>query len=84
MNDAIGIIEMYGFVTAITVADACAKAADVKVLAIDSNKPANAETAEVPLIMAVKIQGSVSAVRAAVDVQKDIFILTFILEYFLI
>lgn len=67
MNDAIGIIEMYGFVTAITVADACAKAADVKVLAIDSNKPANAETAEVPLIMAVKIQGSVSAVRAAVD-----------------
>lgn len=66
MNDAIGIIEMYGFVTAITVADACAKAADVKVLAIDSNKPANAETAEVPLIMAVKIQGSVSAVNAAV------------------
>ena len=67
MNDAIGIIEMYGFVTAITVADACAKAADVKVIAIDSNKPANAETAEVPLIMAVKIQGSVSAVRAAVE-----------------
>ncbi len=67
MNEAIGIIEMYGFVTAITVADACAKAADVKVIAIDSNKPANAETAEVPLIMAVKIQGSVSAVKSAVE-----------------
>ena len=66
MNEAIGIIEMHGFVTAITVADACAKAADVKVIAIDSNKPANAD-AEVPLIMAVKIQGSVSAVKSAVE-----------------
>ena len=66
MNEAIGIIEMHGFVTAITVADACAKAADVKVIAIDSNKPANAETAEVPLIMAVKIQGSVSAVKSII------------------
>ena len=38
MNDAIGIIEMFGFVTAITAAD-----------------------------VAVKVQGSVSAVTAAVD-----------------
>ena len=67
MNEAIGIIEMFGFVTAITAADAAAKAADVKVIAIDSNKPANAESVEVPLIMAVKVQGSVSAVEAAVD-----------------
>ena len=54
MNDAIGIIEMFGFVTAITAADAAAKAAD-------------ADSVEVPLIMAVKVQGSVSAVTAAVD-----------------
>ena len=45
---------MFGFVTAITAADAAAKAADVKVIAIDSNKPANADSVEVPLIMAVK------------------------------
>ena len=43
---------MFGFVTAITAADAAAKAADVKVIAIDSNKPANADSVEVPLIMA--------------------------------
>lgn len=67
MNEAIGIIEMFGFVTAITAADAAAKAADVKIIAIDSNKPANAESVEVPLIMAVKVQGEVSAVEAAVD-----------------
>lgn len=65
--EAVGIIEMFGFVCAIKAADAAAKAADVKVIAIDSNKPANAETVEVPLIMCVKVQGSVSAVEAAVE-----------------
>lgn len=64
--DAIGIIEIFGFVCAIKVADTMAKAADVKVIAIDSNKPAKAETVAVPLIMCVKVQGSVSAVEAAV------------------
>lgn len=71
MNNAIGIVEMFGFVTAITAADAAAKAADVKVIAIDSNKPANADTVDVPLIMAIKVQGEVSAVRAAVDAAVD-------------
>ena len=71
MNDAIGIIEMFGFVAAIKAADAAAKAADVKVIAIDSNKPANADTVDVPLIMCVKVQGSVSAVTAAVDAAAD-------------
>lgn len=68
--DAIGIIEIFGFVCAIKVADAAAKAADVKIIAIDSNKPANAETVEVPLIMCVKLKGSVSAVKAAVEAGK--------------
>lgn len=67
MNDAIGIVEMFGFVTAITAADAAAKAADVTIIAIDSNKPANADSVEVPLIMAVKMQGDVSAVKAGVE-----------------
>lgn len=68
--DAIGIIELYGFVGAIKAADAAAKAADVKIIAIDSNKPANAESQPVPLIMCVKVQGSVSAVKAAVEAGK--------------
>ena len=44
MNKAIGIVEMFGFVTAITAADAAAKAADVKIISIDSNKPVIAVT----------------------------------------
>lgn len=69
--EAVGIIEMFGFVAAIKAADAAAKAADVKVIAIDSNKPANAESVEVPLIMCVKVQGSVSAVNAAVEAAAE-------------
>ncbi len=64
---AIGIVEMFGYVCAIKAADAAAKAADVKIIAIDSNKPANAEKEEVPLIMCIKMQGSVSAVEAGVE-----------------
>ena len=71
MPDAIGIVEMYGFVAAMTAADAAAKAADVKIIAIDTNKPANAEKEEVPLITVIKIQGSVSAVTAAVEAAAE-------------
>lgn len=65
--DAIGIVEMFGYVCAIKAADAAAKAADVKIIAIDSNKPANADSVAVPLIMCIKMQGSVSAVSAGVE-----------------
>ena len=65
--EAIGIVEMFGFVCAIKAADAAAKAADVKIIAIDSNKPANADTVEVPLIMVIKMQGNVAAVEAGVE-----------------
>ena len=47
---ALGMIEVYGFTTSIVVADRVAKTSDVKVVAIDKNKPANADTAEVPLV----------------------------------
>ena len=63
---ALGMIEVYGFATAIVVADAMAKAAEVKVVAIDKNKPAGGDSARVPLVMAVKVEGSAAAVEAAV------------------
>ena len=66
MANALGMIEVYGFTTSIVVADTMAKAADVEILAIDKNKPAGGDSAEVPLVMAVKIGGSASAVEAAI------------------
>ena len=71
MHEAIGIVEMFGFVAAMKAADAAAKASNVKIIAIDTNKPANAEKEEVPLITAVKMQGEVAAVTAAVEAAAD-------------
>ena len=69
---ALGMIEVFGFATSIVVADAVAKAADVKVVAIDRNKPANADKCEVPLVMVVKFEGSPAAVEAAHDAGKAV------------
>ena len=53
---ALGMIEVYGFATSIVVADKMAKTADVEIVAIDKNKPANADSVEVPLVMVVKCE----------------------------
>ena len=62
---ALGLIEVFGFTTAVVVADAVAKAADVTIVALDKNKPAAGDAAEVPLMITVKFEGDVSAVEAA-------------------
>jgi len=64
---ALGMIEVYGFTTSIVVADKVAKAADVEIVAIDKNKPANGDSAEVPLVMVVKFEGNVAAVEAGMQ-----------------
>ncbi len=68
---ALGMIEVYGFTTSIVVSDAMAKAADVKVVAIDKNKPAGGDSAEVPLVMAIKVEGDAAAVEAAIAKGKE-------------
>ncbi len=68
--NALGLIEVYSFTTALCVADLMAKAADVKVIAFDRNRPF-APDAPAPLIMVVKVEGSVAAVRAAIEAATD-------------
>ncbi len=63
---ALGMIEVYSFSTAVCVADVAAKAADVAVIALDRNRPISPDV-PAPLVMIVKIEGEVSAVRAAVE-----------------
>ena len=67
---ALGMIEVFGFSTAIVVADAMVKAADVELVAIDKNKPAAGDAAKVPLVMAIKVEGTAAAVEAAISVGK--------------
>ncbi len=64
--NALGMIEVYSFTTALCAADVMAKAADVRVIAFDRNRPFG-KNIPVPLIMAVKIEGSVAAVEAAIE-----------------
>lgn len=67
MAQAVGIIEVYGLVTAFVAGDAGCKAADVTLEPFDRNKPANADSMPVPLIICVKFRGSVDNVKAAVE-----------------
>ncbi len=66
MRNATGIIEVFGLVAAFCACDAGCKAADVTVEHFDKNKPANADSMPVPLIVAVKFRGTVPNVEAAV------------------
>ena len=68
---ALGMIEVYGFATAIVVADKMAKTSEVSVVAIDKNKPAGGDSAQVPLVMAIKVEGSAAAVEAAIAAGKE-------------
>lgn len=67
MGKAVGIIEVYGLAAAFVACDAGCKAADVTVENFDKNKPGNPEKLTVPLIVAVKFRGDVSAVEAAIE-----------------
>lgn len=67
---ALGMIEVYSFTTAVCVADICAKTSKVKVIAFDRNRPINPDV-PAPLVMEVKIEGSVDAVKAAIEAGKD-------------
>ena len=66
---ALGMIEVYSFTTALCVADVMAKAADISVIAFDRNRPIRTDV-PAPLVMEVKIEGTTSAVRAAIDAGK--------------
>jgi len=63
---ALGLIEVYSFTTAVTVADIAAKAADVRIIAFDRNRPLSPDV-PAPLVMVVKFEGNVAAVEASVE-----------------
>jgi len=68
---AIGLLEVYGLVCAFIAADAGCKAADVTLEPFDKNKPANADTLKVPLLVTIKFRGTVDNVTAAVEAGRQ-------------
>ena len=71
MAETVGMLEVFGLVAAFAAADAGCKAANVRIETFDKNKPANADSLPVPLIVMVKYRGSVDDVRAAVDAGEE-------------
>jgi len=66
-GQAVGLLEVYGLVTAFAAADAACKAANVTIESFDKNKPANAESLEIPLLVLVKLRGSIADIKAAME-----------------
>lgn len=70
MGEAVGMLEVFGLVTAFAAADAGCKAGNVTLETFDKNKPANADALPVPLIVMIKFRGAVSDVEAALEAAK--------------
>jgi microcompartment protein CcmL/EutN len=66
MQDAVGILEVYGLACAFMAADSGCKAANVWLEDFDRNKPAHAETLAVPLLVTIKFRGEITDVREAI------------------
>ena len=71
MAKATGIIEVYGLAAAFVALDAGCKAADVTAETFDKNKPGNADSLPVPLIVCIKFRGGVEDVKAAVEAAAE-------------
>jgi len=69
---AVGLLEVYGLCCAFMAADAGCKAANVTLEPFDKNKPANADTLPVPLLVTIKYRGSVEDVTAAVEAGRAV------------
>ena len=70
MAQALGMLEVYGLVAAFAAGDAGCKAANVTMEPFDKNKPGNADSLPVPLLVMVKFRGSVEDVGQWKPVHK--------------
>ena len=69
--EAVGILEVYGLVCAFMAADSGCKAANVRLEDFDRNKPANAESLPVPLLITIKFRGAVADVESALEAAEE-------------
>jgi len=67
MAESVGFLEVYGLTAAFVAADAACKSANVRIDAFDHNKPGNAEGLPVPLLVLVKIRGTIEDVKVAIE-----------------
>ena len=61
--EAAGILEVMGMTAAYVAGDAGCKAGNVRIEAMDKNKPVNPDKYRVPLLVSIKFRGSVEDVK---------------------
>lgn len=71
MSKAIGLIEVYGFATALYAIDVATKGADVTIDYLDKNVPLHPERSEAPLSILIKMRGDVAEVKEALELAKN-------------
>ncbi|MCR4654811.1 MAG: BMC domain-containing protein [Lachnospiraceae bacterium] len=71
-GEAVGLLEVFGLVCAFLAADAGCKAGNVTLEIFDKNKPANADSLPVPLLVTVKFRGSVADVTEAMKAAEEV------------
>lgn len=64
---ALGILELCGYSTALLASDSMCKAADIRIVAFDFNKPGAADLDKIPLLAQIKFVGGVDDVKAALE-----------------
>lgn len=72
MMKSLGILELCGYSTALLAINKMTQDCNIKIVAIDIDKPAVAELDKIPLTAQVKFVGSVSEVEYALEVGKKI------------
>lgn len=71
LDYAIGFLEVMGYSVALDAMDKACKAADIKIMGIDTINPKDAK-AHIPLTVQVKFAGAVSDVKVAIDVATQV------------
>lgn len=67
MKQAVGLLEVFGLAAGFVAADAACKAGQVVIESFDKNKPLNADKLPVPLLVCLKIRGSIDDVTVAME-----------------
>ncbi len=71
-DGAIGCLEVLGYSVALDAMDKACKGADIRILGIDCNNPRAGDKAKIPNVFQVKFEGSLSSVRHALEIVREV------------
>ena len=74
MAEAVGILEVFGLTTAFVAGDAGCKAANVRLEVFDKNKPANADSLPVPLLVTAAVEAGMEVANRMTGVVQHYII----------